>query len=339
MTKETRNSQLRAILQPLVLIFFILGLVYLTFLNFDEKLWGSVASVLLGWVVTVLLLSLGGPEKSQMRTFMSVLLGGTCTLVVAVAGTLRESRDQRAFAAPIVVDSRNNLPYFVVAREPRENVRQMDLSSLAHRQYQPGKLAADPPQSNDKDRDSYYLELLEYALLNRIQSRGAQGRGVSKMWGGKGPGIFLATVDNSFKLSESVRIPSSDFVKGITDNRFFERLEYPSNGWFFPPGTRVYTQHSPQTQTQIETRRIFLVKPQFFKVEIEITALGSSYDNGFIPPNFQVSDRDLKFVSTRVYSVTMKTVFEKWAAGNRYSQEYKSWVKWLLDDLQTHFGQ
>ena len=297
------------------------------------------------WVVGVLaLLALAGVtfyliflnwNQQLGATLLSVALGGTVTLFIAVFSQLKESTVTAQFAVEIPFDSSSGLPVFGGGSHAKDDPglrHAMWLSAMHRIAVQPHMPAPRPGQSVTFDAASIAKpvtademfalcgQLMQYKLLEDLRDYGPSSRPPIVVDGREVPSIQTPTPPGPVVdyPEEKVReLLASNHMSSGSGAMWWEHRTLR-----VPPDAQISLLHVPSSEATGVTKDLIVVeRPTYFRVVISVEPLGAG-GSGTSP------------IKTVRVAVSMKATFFKMAAGSSYSAGAKSWCEWLFKMLE-----
>lgn len=303
-----------------------------------------VAAAVLGFVLllaaTLTLVLLNWSEKTY-GPVLSILLVGTATMLAAVLVTLKGAVIDSAFTTSIVLDTAAGRPPLIALDQNhlKPTSRLRDLSTLG----QPivnldGKTVATIQKPTTEDeRFRFCAELLQYEILLSIAKL---QRGSTKV--GYLFGASTASVKKPMRLSDQVDHPGTDFLNVVASNRFsnsdLQKFEWEHSHLPLPRDTSLKLIHVPSSpETGTEKFTVELQKPLFFTIRFIIEPLGGT-GPGTLPSGVMLDQQLAAHCQTYHFQVTTNAEFRWISAGNRRTQEYKDWANWLFSEVADSIG-
>ncbi len=283
--------------------------VLLCILNYSEKLWGPI---------------------------VSILLGGTVTAIIAVASGLKETRTEQGFATAVVFDHglAAFLPFDLNA--PKISHRLSNLASLGRpaTQQKDGTTALTiKPAESDDELFQYGSELLQYQVVRELASIQRGGWSVQHTQGAVQQAVRIPV-----PVSRVADVSGEEVLRRVRDNRFansdIERFLWQHGRLPLPEGTTIQLVHMPTSQqTGPEKRIVRLVKPWFFVIDIVIEPIGGSGPR-MVPAGLSVPAETRAALRTFSYKMIYRAKFELLTSGNWQTEEHKRWAEWLFVEIR-----
>ena len=292
-----------------------------------QAIWivGMLSAVgLLG--VTALLIYLNWNQQLG-GTLLSVFLGGTVTLFIAVFAQLKESTISEQFAVEIPFDVSTGFPPFSLEKLPARRLYWLSrLHSIAVQPHlpppQPGQLTTINPASiarptTDDEMFVACSQLLQYKLLEDLRDNQSSsyarppvvdGHEIPSM---QAPNLVAPVAD----------YPTAALQELLALNRFHSphAFMWQHRTLRVPSHSQVQLRHVPSSETTGVTKDLIVFeRPNYFRGVITIEPLGAA---GSVP------------VKTVRLAVSMKATMFKLAAGSSESVDAKAWFEWLFKML------
>lgn len=287
---------------------------------------------------TLYLVSLNWSEKLY-GPIVSILLGGTVTSLIAVIVVLKESVSETHWTSSILFDERNGYPPMCLPPDGPMQERQNSYASLMMpMSMQDGKtLTLAPPAKSPAEMDVAGAELIQYMILSNIWTG---SRGGSRL-GFRHGVLEKPKISRPYKPSDIQKVLGTDASRSIKkSNRYFEapmeKMKWDLDVAYLnlPEGTSFRLEHMPSSpETGAERRIVIIEKPRYFEIAISIVPMGS-LSPGAVYEGFNVKPEDIKHVRTMPYEIEVKATFHKYTAGNWRTEEYKKWTEWLTAYLK-----
>jgi len=291
---------------------------------------------------TVILLWFNWNEKIY-GSFFTILGVGFATALASILIGLHETKIDLAFVTSMLIDVEDNEPppVHVTEENHKLGMRLMDFHQLMPF---PFKLTPEGVQkveiqkpSNEDERQSFCGELLQYYLLQSIQTL-QQGR-ISRLTVTKTS--ILTSTPIPFKLSKTEDYGHGSLLPVVAVNRF-STGEQQEQWWKMAPfplpaRTAVTLVHEAASSTGPEMFIVRLKKVHYFQIDIAVHMIGPT-DIGVLPKGVTLHESyKNKKIRTYHVQVVMSATFDKLTAGSKEAEEYKAWTSWLFENLQEKF--
>jgi len=282
----------------------------------------------------VLLCVLNWNEKI-LGTLASILLGGIVTAIIAVSSTLKETRIDRGFATSVVFDQ--GLPAFLPfdPSAPKMSMRLSTLSSLGRPVVMKDGNATLTVQPADTDDATFQFgaELLQYQVVHELERIQRRGWSIQQLGAAVTPAVRVPA-----HLTRMRTLTRDAVSQAITSNRFsnsdMERFRVEHSRIPLPEGTRLKLFHQPSSpQTGPERRSVRLENPWFFTIDISVEPMGGS-GAGVVPGGLAVPPDVASRLRTFSYKFGLTAKFKLLTSGNWRIEEHRRWTEWLFEELQ-----
>lgn len=299
----------------------------------------SGVALLLLASVTIILVKLNWSEKLY-SPLLSLGLAGTVTTFITVLLMLKGETTETSFTTLMVINTQNHLPPFLGHSETSElNNRLSSYSSLSNpKEIMNGKetVLFDTPK-NDTEETVFNEELLQYKIFKDIIEMHYERQSMSQGIAG-----VSSNVHKPIKLSEKDKKPLKDFENELAKNRFsnntMEKFSLDTTYSRLPKDTKIEFKRIPTSEkTGVEKHLIILSKPYYFTIEIIIEA-GFATGANSVPHGLELTPEATKLCKTAMFTVTMKSSFEKITAGNWRTEELKNWTKWMFEEIEKKYS-
>jgi hypothetical protein len=310
-------------------------------------IFSALIGILLLGLATIGLVFLNWSDK-VWNPLLSLLFVGTITTFVTVLVILKESKEEAAFTTSIVVDEDEHLPLFVFP-QPQNlelSLRLSDLATLSRPVIQDGDktvMTVSRP-TNHEETVRFCGELLQYKAILLIKEI------LSTVWSSSQTTRADGTISVNSKVfiqkkpSDLTNVPGQQLWPTVKKNRFSEGLMQQVH-WgmevsFYPlpRGTSLSISHLPPSEkTGVEKHIVVLEKPYFFTIKIIIEPIGVASLSS-LPEGLGIAPEKAKRCRTYIYAVKLEAKFEKYTAGNWRTEEYKNWVKWMFTEIQERLS-
>jgi hypothetical protein len=276
------------------------------------------------FAATIWLAWLNRSEKIYVP-LATALVVGTVTGFVSIFSSLQATSTSETLVTSIIVDPKTRTPVLVIPAETANQGSYQRQSDIALRMsaVQEGGTTASMEQ---------LLEALHYDVLRTLSQIGV----------GSSFGSFLgsafAGVSQQPPTADLIPYPREALSLLLKGTRFsespMESFWWSDRSIRVPRGTDVKWTHQPSSPTTgVDRRGLLLVKPNFFRVEIEMKPIGIA-DGTPYPIH---KDFNGPFATFHA-SVTISSSFEKLTSGSVRSGEYRQWVKWLGEQLRQRLA-
>ncbi len=197
----------------------LVAAILLCFLNYREKLWGPI---------------------------VSIVLGGTVAAIIAVASGLKETRVEQGFATSVVLDHglAAFLPFDVTAQ--KLSMRLSSLASLGRPAVQKNSntvLTVEPASSEDA-LFQYGNELLQYEVVHELERIQRGGWAVHQM-----QGAVRSSIRIPIQVTRMADVSGAEVLRAVQGNRFansdMERFSWEHGRIPLPEGTTIRLVHEP----------------------------------------------------------------------------------------------
>jgi hypothetical protein len=299
----------------------------------------SGVALLLLAAVTVILVKLNWSEKLY-SPLLSLGLAGTVTTFITVLLMLKGEVTETSFTTLMVINTQTHLPPFLGYSARSElNNRLSSYSSLSNPKVNMNgkeQILFDSPK-NDTEEIVFEEELIQYKLFKEIVEMHYERRSMSQGIAG-----VSSNFHKPFKLSEAEKKPLSALASELAKNRFsnntMEKFSFDKSFSKLPKDTKIEFKRIPSSEkTGVEKHLIILSKPYYFTIEIIIEA-GFATGPNSIPHGLEITPEAAKICKTAMFTVTMKSNFEKITAGNWRTEELKNWTKWMFKEIENKYS-
>lgn len=262
-------------------------------------------------------------------TLLSVMLGGTVTLFIAVFAQLKESTVSGQFLVDIPFDSSTGFPVWSLESPPKDERalrRSIWLSALYRIAVQPHSPPVAPGESVTFDLrsvarpvspDEMFIrcsQMVQYKLLEDLRDN-QSGSHLPIVDGHEIPSFFAPA-----PVGSTVDYPPDKLQQLLKSNQFHSPSAFlwKHRTLRVPPHSRLFLRHVPSSQITGVTKDLIVVeRPNYFRAVITIEPLGAG----------SVGQSTIR--SVRV-GVSMKATIFKLAAGSAYSTQVMDWCAWLF---------
>lgn len=300
-----------------------------------QAVWITGVVAALGLAAVTLYLIVLNWNQQLGGTLLSVLLGGTVTLFIAVFSQLKESSVSRQFAVDIPFDVATGFPQSGIETLPQGDAgirRTMWLSRLHSIAVQPHMPQLQPGQSasvdlaskakavSDGEMFAACTQLLQYKLLEDLRDR----QSVSGAHPPVLDGQEIPSVQAPALAGPVADVPPAALQQLLSANRFHvsHAFLWQHRTLRVPPKARVFLRHVPSSETTGVLKDLIVVeRPNYFRGVITIEPLG-------------VGGGGQSTVKTVRVAVSMKATMFKLTAGSSDSAGAKAWFEWLFAMLE-----
>jgi hypothetical protein len=284
----------------------------------------GLAAVLIIFIIAAVLAWFNWSEKLWMPVITAGLVG-TITGVLSILSGLQGVSTSESFATSVAVDKNtgSTLAVFSSPGFERKVLRQFAVGSLLTNGEKP---------ANAPDPTSPLLEALQYLAVRLISEN--RGGSLTSMASGTASAQLVAPAPDA----DLVDYPHEQLVR---DFPRFVNLPNEAFWWRIrklqlPRGTNLKPFHVPSSpETGAERQGIRLIKPMFFTVEIQFETLGTATG---LTEGLSVSEGERLQAGSFFAKATIKSDFERLTAGNRRTEQYKQWVRWLSEHLRARLA-
>lgn len=288
---------------------------------------------------TVYLVYLNWGDEKLTGTLISLLLGAIVTTFVAVLSVLKSSTIESTFTSSVIFDQDERLPLLYRSDLGSSNaaLRLWDLSRFGRPKVRKGpagalELSIERPL-DENAAFAFGCELLQYKVICDIRDKNRPGQTITSTVIGVG-GIQTTKAYTPPKLTRVTSLSPEICFQVVSKNRF-SNSESEKEAWMkgliLPEGTALKLVYLPESKKSgSEKRSVILEKPRFFKITITIEpTMSSTHALGI-----EMSPEQSARCKTYLYLVKMVASFDRLTAGNWQTAEYRKWVDWLFGELR-----
>lgn len=271
---------------------------------------------------------------------------GTLTFLLTFVSTLKPSSLESSFTTFVVEDTRNHLPVFA---NPDADVSPASLwvselasvsrGSFAAESGQPPNAA--PPRIEPADVSAFFLDLLQYMVVDTIRHRQRVESSVTQLRR-PGGGLTRSRINAPAKLSSPVELKAPEAFATLTGNRFafspMARFEWEHIGLLLPyrATLRLRTQPGGEGHGR-ESRTVLIERADYFTLVVSIVPMGSGTP-GFVPERVTLPAEIVPHCRSHHFAVRAQAEFPRLTAGNWRTEEHKTWVQWVMNELENRLG-
>jgi hypothetical protein len=308
---------------------------------FEYIIIGFAASFLL---IAICLVYLNWNEGLKEKTISGFFIVAV-TVFALVYANLREQNFEESFRVSIAVDNRSHLPVQTISTSGGDRLvlRQFQFSRLSEPKIvlngQERVLFQAP--SNAIEETTFYLELLQYVLLQEVLESEADRTTLVSI--GPGGAEMMNGVHRPYRPTNSAEIDVSEFPARFPSNRFLAR---PEGLAFFagvrkfrlPSNPRIEISHEPSSPDIGPERSTIRLKDrrQFFDVKFVVTPLGTAHKTSI--SGLPISQTEASYTDTHAFLVTVEAVFNKFRSQHWEMAEYMKWTERTFEQLRRELA-
>jgi len=258
-------------------------------------------------------------------TFVSIVLGGTVTLLIAVFTQLKESSVTGQFFVEVPIDSATGQLHFDRSI-PFDAMRwRMHLQSILAQPYLPPvrtdagvQATVTIPSEPITNEELFHraTQLMQYKVLTDLRDNQPTSRSTPLVLEGQ----EIPSVQRPAPAAPVADIPRQVLESLLAANRFHSSHEI---GWFnrtlrLPKGASMHLKHFKSSpETGLERDVVMIERAHYYAGAITIEALGAGSAGTSTVKNVRVA-------------LTMRAKFHRFAAGSKDSADAKAWFEWLF---------
>lgn len=290
--------------------------------------------------VIVILVTLNWSEKLY-SPLLSLGLAGTVTTFITVLLMLKGEVKETSFTTLIVINTQTHLPPFLdksSTSKLNNRLSEYNFASSPTGMFNGKEETLFDVPKNYFEEKVFIEELLQYKLFKEIIEIHDHRQSVSS------GGIAGIKINEHIqpKLSETDKKTSLDFAGELAKNRFssnpMEKFEMQMLFPDLPKDTKIEFKRIPDSRsTNVENLLIVLTKPNFFTIEIIIGVSWATGPNS-IPTGLEIRPEVAKLCETALFTITLKSNFEKITAGNWRTEELKNWANWMFSEIEKKYS-